>query len=83
MKCAICRNGEAVAGKTTVVLEREGSTLLFRNVPAQICDNCGEEYVSADVNRSLLARANEAARRGVDFEMMQASEDLAEYTVGS
>ena len=81
MKCAICRNGETVAGKTTVVLERGGTILVFKKVPARICDNCGEEYISADVNRGLLARANEAVRRGVDFEMMQASEVLAEYTV--
>ena len=71
MKCAICKNGETVAGEITVVLERNGTTLIFKSVPAEICDNCGEEYVSADVNKALLRSANEAAKKGVDLEMLK------------
>jgi YgiT-type zinc finger domain-containing protein len=43
MKCAICRNGITEEGYTTVVLEREQTTLVFKRVPAEICNNCGEE----------------------------------------
>lgn len=71
MKCAICRNGETVPGEITMVLERDGTTLVFKSVPAQICDNCGEEYVSAEVNSALLRSANEAVKRGVDLEMLK------------
>ena len=71
MKCAICRNGHTNEGYITVVLERDQSTLVFKNVPAQICDNCGEEYLSADINRTLLQKAKEAADRGVDLELMR------------
>ena len=69
MKCAICRNGQTVEGHITVVLERDQSTLIFKNVPAKICDNCGEEFVSAKTNRALLGKAEEAAGRGVDLEL--------------
>lgn len=71
MKCAICRNGETMVGEITMVLERDGTTLVFKNVPAQICENCGEEYIAADVNDRLLRSANEAAKRGVDLEMLK------------
>ena len=71
MKCAICRNGHTNEGHITVVLERDQSTLVFKNVPAEICENCGEEYLSADINRSLLQKAKEAADRGVDLELMR------------
>ena len=71
MKCVICRNGKTVSGEITMVLERTGSTLIFKNVPAQICDNCGEEYISSEVNNVLLRTANEAAKRGVDLEMLK------------
>ena len=71
MKCAICRNGETVAGETTIVLDKESTTLVFKNVPAQICDNCGEEYISAEVNNSLLRTANEAVKRGIALEMLK------------
>lgn len=71
MKCAICRNGQAIEGHITVVFERDGSTLIFKNVPASICDNCGEEFVSAETNRALLEKAEEAAARGVDLELQR------------
>lgn len=71
MKCAICRNGETEEGATTVVLERDGTTLVFKNVPVLVCENCGEEYLSAETNSDLLARANDAVKRGVDFEMLR------------
>ncbi len=71
MKCAICRNGHTVKGHITVVLEREQSTLVFKKVPAKICENCGEEYLSEEINRKLLERAREAVERGVDLELLR------------
>ena len=59
MKCAICRHGTTTDGYTTLVLERDQTTVVFKKVPAQICDNCGEEYVSAAVNTALLRQADE------------------------
>ncbi|MFZ2725131.1 MAG: type II toxin-antitoxin system MqsA family antitoxin [Methylococcaceae bacterium] len=50
MKCAICRNGYTEQGFTTVTLERNQSTLVFKQVPADICENCGEIYLSSITN---------------------------------
>ncbi len=71
MKCAICRNGNTVKGFITVVLERDQTTLVFKNVPAKICENCGEEYLSEETNRVLLDKAQDAADRGVDLELLR------------
>lgn len=71
MECVICRHGTLENGSATVVLERGEATLIFKDVPAQVCDNCGEEFVSADVNESLLRRAEEALRRGTTLEMLR------------
>ena len=70
MKCAICRHGNTTDGYTTLVLERDQTTVVFKKVPAQICDNCGEEYVSAAVNTALLRQADEEWERGIIFEML-------------
>ena len=70
MKCAICRNGRTDAGYTTVILEREETILIVRHVPAQICDTCGEEYISSEVNRSLLQHAKEEYDRGIALELL-------------
>jgi hypothetical protein len=35
-----CKSGETRLGTTTVTLEREGLTLVMKEVPADICINC-------------------------------------------
>jgi YgiT-type zinc finger domain-containing protein len=70
MKCAICKNGNTEPGVLTVVLEKNKTTLVFKDVPAEICENCGEEYVSAETNKHLLKLADDAVNRGVDLEML-------------
>ncbi len=65
MKCVICKQGETRPGMTTVTLERNGLTLVVKNVPARVCANCGEEYVDEDVTAQLLSTAEDAARAGV------------------
>ena len=71
MKCVVCKLGETRPGFTTVTLEREGAALVVRKVPAQVCDNCGEAYVSAEVTRSLLQSAREALRAGVEVDIRE------------
>jgi YgiT-type zinc finger domain-containing protein len=46
MKCVVCKLGESREGHTTVTLERDGAAHVVRKVPAQVCDNCGEAYVT-------------------------------------
>jgi YgiT-type zinc finger domain-containing protein len=70
MKCVICRHGTTTEGYTTIVLERDQTTVVFKKVPAQICENCGEEYVSAAVNKALLRQAEEEWERGIILEML-------------
>ncbi|MFZ0945629.1 MAG: type II toxin-antitoxin system MqsA family antitoxin [Syntrophobacteraceae bacterium] len=70
MKCAICQSGVTVEGYTTIVLEKDHTTLVFKKVPAEICENCGEEYISEEVNKALLLRAREELKRGVVLEML-------------
>jgi YgiT-type zinc finger domain-containing protein len=65
MKCVICKVGETRPGKGTVTLERDGTILVIKNVPADICVNCGEEYVNAETTEFLLGIAEEAVKSGV------------------
>ncbi|MBN1980391.1 MAG: type II toxin-antitoxin system MqsA family antitoxin [Chitinivibrionales bacterium] len=71
MKCAICRNGQTVQGTITIVMERSGTTVIIKDVPAEVCDNCGEEYISSDINKRLLEKAEKAIERGVDIELLR------------
>ena len=71
MKCAICRNGMTESGYTTVLFERNHTTLVYKNVPVEICNNCGEEYISSDVNKALLRHAREESDKGVTLELLR------------
>ncbi len=57
MKCLICKHGETQLGDTTVTLEKNGSTIVFKHIPAHVCDNCGEKYVDSEVTAELLRKA--------------------------
>ncbi len=65
MRCPICRQGETSHGTATVTLERAELTLVIKNVPALVCENCGEEFVDEDTTEQLLASAEDALRSGV------------------
>lgn len=69
MKCPICKHGETRPGRATVTLERGDATLVFKDVPADVCENCGEAFHSEEVTRALLAQAEYAARAGVEVDV--------------
>ncbi len=71
MKCAICRNGNTENGFATVVLERDNTTLVIKKVPAKICNNCGEEYITSEINRKLLSYARDKVGHGVTLELLE------------
>ena len=71
MKCVICKQGNTTPGKTTVTLERDETVIVFRGVPAEVCDNCGEAYLDEAVTESLLQAAAEAAISGVEVNIRQ------------
>lgn len=60
MNCIVCRNGDTGPGTTTVTFHRDGRTLVVNEVPAEVCENCGEAYVAEDVTAELLRIAGEA-----------------------
>jgi len=69
MKCVLCKQGETRPGKTTVILQRGGLTVVVNDVPGRVGENCGEEYVQESVAEGVLATAETAARAGVRVEI--------------
>ena len=71
MKCVICKQGETKTGTATVTLERDGTILVFKKVPAEVCEVCGEEYISEETTGRLLKTAEEAAVSGVQVDVRE------------
>jgi len=71
MDCVICKNGTTEPGKVTVTLERGSSLIAIKEVPADVCNNCGEYYLSAEMTKEVLKKAEEAFGKGVEIEVIK------------
>jgi YgiT-type zinc finger domain-containing protein len=71
MKCTICRTGETHEGVANVTLSRGKTTVLIKDVPAQVCDNCGEFYLSSEISDRILALAEIAVQNNAEIEILQ------------
>lgn len=69
MRCVLCRQGEPNPVKTTVTLQRGVTTVIVKDVPAEICDNCGEYYLDETVTEQALDMAEQAAARNAEVEI--------------
>jgi YgiT-type zinc finger domain-containing protein len=56
--CDLC-GGELQPGKTSLEIWRGEELLVIRDVPADVCVQCGEAYISADVSERLDHFVNE------------------------
>ena len=65
MICVICQLAELQEGTGTSIFERNGMTLVIKEVPKLICPNCGEEYTDEETTERLLQIVEEAERSGV------------------
>ncbi|MFA5480746.1 MAG: type II toxin-antitoxin system MqsA family antitoxin [Candidatus Muiribacteriota bacterium] len=71
MKCSICKTGCLEAGFTTVVLNKNDAILIFKDVPADICDNCGEYYLSEEISKNIYDKAEKALKNGAEVEIIR------------
>lgn len=51
-RCDLC-SGELRPGKTVLEIWRGEELLIIRDVPADVCQQCNEAYISADVSEQL------------------------------
>lgn len=71
MQCVFCKTGETEPGTTTITLDRAKSIVVIREVPADVCRQCGEAYLSTEVAQNVSGRADDAARKGVEVEIVR------------
>ena len=67
MKCFVCKFGEIEPGVTTYNLNHDSMTLVVKNVPAGVCDACGEGYLELEVSARLQEIVDEAKNTGVEI----------------
>ena len=71
MSCVICRNGNTCSGTVTVTLQRGDTIVILKQVPADVCENCGEYYLSSEVAAQVLEKAEFAVKSGAEVEILK------------
>lgn len=71
MKCSMCKHGETHPGMVTVALQRGEATVIVKGVPGEVCENCGEYYLSEDITGKILALGEEAVKKGAEVEIIR------------
>ena len=79
MKCRFCQEGETEPGTTTVTLNKDGTVFVLRNVPAQVCQNCGEAYFDDEIVATVEIKVE---RVEYDMRQMLRLEGIHEALIG-
>ena len=69
MNCPVCHAGDRRPGTTTSTMSRGDATIVVRQVPADVCDNCGEAFLDLEIARELERIAETAFATGVRYEL--------------
>ena len=71
MKCVLCKTGVMQPGVATVTLERNQTVVVIKGVPAEVCQNCGEYYLSQAVSETIYRQAEDAVSRNAEVEVLR------------
>lgn len=71
MQCVFCKTGGTEPGTTTITLDRAKCVVVIREVPAEVCRQCGEAYLSTEAAQNVSDRADEAIRNGAEVEILR------------
>ena len=76
MKCVICKYDQTEDKKVTITLERDRSIVVIKGVPAIVCKNCGDYYLSEEITKQVLEHGEDAIEKGVELEVTELSSAL-------
>ena len=68
-QCPICSAGTLQEGATTLTMEWGEATIVFKDVPADVCDTCGEAFIDEDVSKDAYEQAEAAVEAGAQFDV--------------
>ena len=71
MECVICKNGTTKKGYDTLSFEKEGHLIVIREVPGEVCENCGHFYIDSAAAIELQKKAKKAVAEGAEVEILK------------
>jgi YgiT-type zinc finger domain-containing protein len=71
MQCVLCKHETTHPGNVTVTLERDNCIIIVKDVPADICENCEEYYLSQMTTAAVLTRAEQSIDHQSEVEILR------------
>jgi len=68
--CTTCKNGTMRLGSTSVTFDKDNVVIVFRNVPAKVCDVCGDYIIEGSIAKALLKTAKEERQKGHEISIL-------------
>ena len=66
MRRIACKKGVTEPGTTTMSVDKEDTVVVIRDVPAEICSTCGEEYLDAQTTKEVEKLVASAQKAGLN-----------------
>ncbi len=76
MTCFMCK-GELENKNTTFMIELDNSIIIIKNVPSQVCRQCGEVSYSDEVAKQLEKLINSVRNKITEFTVINYTEKVA------
>lgn len=70
MTCPICKSGFMTVGHTSLTFEKNGATVVVKDIPANVCDNCGEAFVPEEIARHVHEVVEAELKKGIEVEVV-------------
>ena len=71
MICLMCKTGETKPGMVTESFRKAATIVIVKDIPAQVCGQCGEPYFDGDVAEAIEKLIDDAVRKGAEVEILR------------
>jgi len=71
MKCVICKTGTTHKGLTNSLFDRNGSFVIVKDIPAQVCTQRGEAYFDEHTTEELYILTDTILASGAELEAVR------------
>ncbi len=78
--CPVCHGGHKRPGKTTFTVDLGFGVVVVREVPAQVCDLCGTDWIEDQTAETLESIVEQARRKHPTVEVTSWPDEMKAAT---
>ncbi len=76
MECFMCK-GELIEKKVNYMVDLEKTIIIIKDVPAKVCDQCGEQYFNDETSQNIEKIVNKLKDLSTEVTIINYKENVA------